>query len=170
MSVEGSEGTFHYSRDERLKLAGPRSTDTRPWHKRNKGHLILIADIVLILGFIIVYNLFLRPDLGTEEFGDHRFELRALEFDGETLASIKITALKNLVPGSSGIVRFEFSAVEDFSEAEDIQEVLPDAQGQDITLRLRLPLAGTVYVRGDILSEGEEGEWDFSMFMAVEPE
>ena len=129
-----------------------------------------MADILIILMFFAIYNLFLRPDPGVEEFGDHRFELRALEFDGETLASLKITAREELVPGSSGIIRLEFSASENFSDAESIQEALPDAKNQNITVRLRMPLNSTIHARGDVLSQGEEGQWDFEVFVAVEPE
>ena len=173
---EGSAGmemdpqAFHYHREDRLKMGGRQDDNSPLWHKKHRGHLILVIDLVVIFIFFVVYTVFLRPDTSSNEIGNYRFELRALEFDGETLANLKMTALQDFVAGSSGLIRLELSASKDFSRVETRQELLPETENQSRNLRFRLPLNSTIYARGDILSLGAEGQWDFRLFTAVEPE
>jgi len=161
---------FYYSRNERLNMSSYQVPP--PWHKRNRGMLILIVDFLIIITFFAVYQLFLKPDSSTIVVGDHHFDLRAVEFDGEVLASLKITAREDLGPDSE-IINLQFSTSEDFQNATAVQDLLPGTQDYSITARVRLPLASTVYARGDMPMENiedTEGVWDFTVQAPVETE
>lgn len=168
MNLEKTGAVFHYSRDDRLEMRYDHQ-EMPSWYKRSRGTLILVVDFLIIIIFFGVYQLVLKPDNSTAEFSSYRFELRAVEFDGEVLASLKTTALEDLLPESS-IINFQFSTTENFSQAEDIQDLLPVSMEYNITTRLRLPLASRIYVRGDILNENSDEVWDFMVFVDVESE
>jgi hypothetical protein len=170
---------FHYDRDERIRQAGNSlgNIDKRPWYRKNRGTLILLLDVSLIVVIFILYNAFLRPNLTTEDFGDHRYELRAVEFDGEILATLRITADEQLVSGSAGTVLVEMYPDGRADLAVRTLELLPENPDQPRIVRLRFPAdlidpddGLTVIGRADVRPTDDQGDWDFSLSASVELE
>jgi hypothetical protein len=170
---------FHYDREERIKLAGDAigSVDKRPWYRRNRGTLILLLDISLIVVIFTIYNVFLRPNLSVTEFGDHRYELRALEFDAQVLATLRIYALEDQVPGSSGLIQLQAFPAGSEEMAAQISDILPDSEDQERIVRFRLDRdlfpdeeSLSVEVRGYLGNKSENPVWDFSVSAPVELE
>lgn len=139
---------FHYSREDRMNLAGDTlgRVDNRSWFRRNRGNVLLIIDILLIIIIFIIFNTLLKPDPSTAESGNHQFQLRAMQFGDEILATVKITALEDLVSGSPGTIEVSLETAsgrensDDFSPEEwVIRDLLPDRSDRERIIRFRLP-------------------------------
>ncbi|MGI9256945.1 MAG: hypothetical protein ACR2PY_08440 [Salinispira sp.] len=178
LEIQDSGGTFYYSRGDRERLSPPNEGS---WYKKNRGLMILAVDVFIILVFLGVYQIFLKPDNSTVEFAEHRFELRALEFNEEVLVTLRITALEDRPPDSPPILDLQFAAREDFFDSEDVREILPSGKDQTISTRIKLPLppppelsgASRVFVRGAILPDTvlpDDIVWDFTVYAEVDPE
>ncbi len=170
---------FHYQREDRLKLAGNSvgNVDQRPWYRKNKGTLILLLDVSIIVIIFIIYNAFLRPNLGVNEFGDHRYELRAVEFADEILVTLRIAALNELIPGSAGLLELAAYREDLPDQLSRASELLPDQPGQDRIIRLRLPgpvpddrESLNILMQIDVQADGDRDLWDFSLTAPVELE
>lgn len=148
---------FHYNREERVSLAGDSlgRVDHRSWFRKNRGNVLLIIDILLIIIIFIIFNTFLKPDPSTSENETHQFQLRAIQFGNEILATVKIRALEDLVSGSPGTVQVSVETAsgrensDEFAENEwEIRELLPDTRDRERIVRFRLP--------GELLDTGQD--------------
>lgn len=163
---------FHYNREERLQQSGGKigQVDKRPWHKRNRGTFILLLDLSLIILIFIFYNVFLKTDPAAVDFGDHHFELTADVYNDEILATLRITAEKNLVSGSAGIIKARAYIQDREGNTQSIEDLLPEKKNQARILQFNLgpvPADGTreleIIVDGDVVKIGGPGSVDFSL-------
>lgn len=174
------ESSFHYSRAERLSMAGNTlgRVDNRPWHKRNRGNLIFLLDIGVIVLVVIGYNLFLKPDPSRNTFENQEYLLRAVEFDGQVLATLRITPQEILPEGSAGVfvARAELDGLALEPQTYDVFSGDPE---QPRILRFRFPedFSGAepdqesrVQVRIDANPDSDEPQWDISLTCPIELE
>ena len=117
---------FHYNREEREALL---SEETKRVLKKtklftiNRRNLIILADIAIIVLFTMIFAPLALGGRNNISFEGFKTELRAYEFDGNILVSLKVGA-KEDNPLESGIVKVVFT-VEGMEEEKEAVDILP---------------------------------------------
>lgn len=154
----GSEG-FYYKREERLQnasdsvkeLSGSAPGKRRGGvFRRNRGLLIVILDIGIILLLFGIYHFFLRPDPTTAQAAGYRGELDAVVFEGETLVAVRVTMLEEDAADGLFSLRFFLNDTEVYAT----QDLLPRSVGEEVVVRT--VLAGESDELTAIVDFGEE--------------
>jgi hypothetical protein len=106
------EHHFHYNREDREAML---SEETKRVMKKtklftmNKRNMIILADIAVILLFTMIFAPFALGGKTHTKIDGFRASLKAYEFDGNLLISMKVEAPEDN-PLEAGIVKVVFSA------------------------------------------------------------
>ena len=140
-SHEPGEHHYHYKREDREALL---SEETKRVLKKtklftmNRRNMIILADIAVILIFTMIFAPFALGGKTNAKIGGFKNNLKAYEFDGSLLISLKVAALE-ANPQEAGIVKVVFSC--DGSEEEvELIDLLPGSVGEPRILRAELPV------------------------------
>lgn len=133
-----NDDSFHYKREDRLKGASEEvrslADENRPRgnvFRRNRGLVIVLLDIIIILILFGIYYFFLRPSAGSKTVAGFDFELEAVYFDNDILLAVSIIRTESA--DSDGPVDLEI--VVDGVERLKREEILPREVGEERILR-----------------------------------
>ena len=142
-SYEPGEYGYHYNRDDREAML---SEETRRVLKKskmftiNKRNMIILADIAVIVLFTMIFAPFALGGRNNLSFQGYKTALKAYEFDGKILVSLKVEAKKE-----DGLVNDLITAVFS-SEGSDalVEQVdtLPVTPSEPRIIRVEIPSTG----------------------------
>ena len=135
-SHEPGQYTFHYNREEREAML---SDETKKLLEKtklfsiNRRNMIILIDIIVIMLFAMIFLPITMGMKSSVKLDGFRSTLRAYEYDGSVLVSIRVHTLENN-PDEAGIISVNFSA-EGIEEAVNSVDLLPSDTEKDRILR-----------------------------------
>ena len=98
---EPGQAGFHYNREERLGEREQRTAPEGGIFRRNRGLLIILLDIVIVLIMFMLYLFFLRPDPGILRIDRYQVQANAFRFAQSVYATIEISLSREMAsPGA----------------------------------------------------------------------
>ena len=93
---------YHYSRKERLGMPGaPGPADgSRSLFRRNRGLMILLIDIIVIVIAVILYRQFLYEPAYSAELAGYRVALRGFAIEDRVIVDLRITGTARAEPAA----------------------------------------------------------------------
>jgi hypothetical protein len=141
------EMVFHYNRGDRVKSLSPEVQNRKPKGilKGNRGLIILLIDILLIIILYVVLTPLLRGPGDSVIKDGYRFSLEAFVYKQECLVRVKVEmeedqAGKHDIPPHQ-LVNVLIS-LEDRGLSEETADLLPQEEGESRTLRSSFDLSG----------------------------
>lgn len=130
---------FHYDRGEREGLGGRRTEESggRAF-RHNRGLLITLLDLIVILIMFVLYVVLVLPALGNQEIAGFRFSGRAFEYDGEVFVTVEITRTDRSTSDSAPPRGAESLVEVVFPDGATVTDVLP-SPGSSVRVRHVLP-------------------------------
>ena len=120
---------FHYDRTERLDSRDSETTHRESFFRRNRGWLITLADIFLIILMFVIYRLFLVPHPDVHTVSGVEFRLETFLFDDQLFITIHVTRSEPEQPDADPVIDVVYP-----DGAMD-RDVVPEGEGQTNTLR-----------------------------------
>ena len=140
---EPGEYHFHYNREAREELLSEETkrvlTKTKLF-TMNKRNMIILADIAVILLFTMIFAPFALGGRNNLSFQGYRTAVKAYEFDGSVLVSLRVEA-KEETPLESGLINAVFTCEDSDSSVESV-DTLPVDPEEPRILRAELPASG----------------------------
>ena len=142
-SHEPGEFHFHYKREDREAML---SDETKRVLKKsklfsmNRRNMIILADIVVIVLFTMIFAPLVLGGRNNARFDGFRASVRAYEYDGSILISLKVEASEDNAQ-ESNLVSAQFS-VEDSEYVSDEVDLLPSLVDTPRVLRAEFPADG----------------------------
>ncbi|MDC7228606.1 MAG: hypothetical protein PQJ61_17725 [Spirochaetales bacterium] len=139
-SYEPGDLNFHYNREEREAML---SEDTRrvlrktKFFSMNRRNMIILADIAVIVLFTMIFAPIAMGGRSTARMDGFRASLKAYEYDGSVLISLKIEAREDN-PQEAGLVTAKIS-IEGTDMSEEVVDLLPSAVDTPRHLRVEFP-------------------------------
>jgi hypothetical protein len=144
---------FHYDREERYRYLSPEvahRTKKRGLFKGNRGLIILLIDILLILLLYFILNPLLQGRASSSDFMGYEVGLRAFFYGDEVFVSLRFLADPSPADSVEGepatdaedlqegpLVRVNFS-LEDGDTRVEASDILPVRAGGERVIRARI--------------------------------
>lgn len=139
---------FHYSREERYRYLSPEianPTKKKGIFKGNRGLIILLVDILLILLLYFILNPLLQRYASNTDFMGYEVRLGAFSYEEEVFISLRFLAEEpaETASGAEGtLVRVLFS-LEGSDAVVEETDLLPPRKGAERIIRTRITSQGT---------------------------
>ncbi len=155
---------FHYSRKERLEQASPAVRQAagrgdggrRGLFSRNPSLRLTLWDLAIILVMAVILIPLFRWLGAREQADEYHMMLNGMVYEEEVLAGVTVQAEKELPEGEDPVgVEVQF-----YLDGEAVGKVLrdlaPRGEGEQRTLRSRLPYSGEAQLAAEVVLGGEE--------------
>ncbi len=139
-SYEPGDLNFHYNREDREAMLSEETkrvlTKTKIF-TMNKRNMIILADIAVILLFTMIFAPIVLVGKSNVKIDGFRSNLKAYEYDGSILVSLRVEASKDNRQ-ESRLVTAEFS-VDGIEETVEVIDLLPSEIDSPRILRAEIP-------------------------------
>ncbi len=161
-SYSPGDSHFHYNREERHRYLSPEITNRtkkKGIFKGNRGLIILLIDVLLILLLYFILNPLLQGRASSSDFMGYEVRLRAFFYEDEVFISLRFTAedpteaAEGAPAGPPTRVLFSLEGGETVVEETDI---LPVGEGDERVVRTRMTPTGKPESARAEVSIGEE--------------
>lgn len=146
------EQVFHYDREERLAGREQPTRVTGGIFRRNRGLLIVMLDIVIVLLMFVLYLFLFRESPDSVTIGPYRAEGTAFEFESSVYVTVTISVADAGEAGPAPAGE-ETLVVAGFPDGARVTDVVPTRTEFPTTLRHVL--------------EGEASEYEPGAFVVV---
>lgn len=159
---------YHYDREERYRYLSPEiahRTKKKGIFKGNRGLIILLIDILLILLLYFILNPLLQGRASGADFMGYEIRLRAFSYEGEVFMSLRFVtaepdaaaeAAEAADDGAAGTLVRVFFSLEGSETVIEETDLLPLREGGERVVRTRItPVGKPESARAEVRIGGE---------------
>ncbi|MFP4562956.1 MAG: hypothetical protein ACLFRY_06560 [Spirochaetia bacterium] len=175
-SYSPGDSHFHYNREERFRYLSPEITNRKKKKgifKGNRGLIILLIDVLLILLLYFILNPLLQGRASSSDFMGYEVRLRAFFYEDEVFISLRFTvedpaeAAGRAEGGPAGTLARVLFSLEESETVVEETDILPVGEGDERVVRTRMIPTGKP---GSARAEVSIGEQTIVLETDIRPE